>query len=76
MKKSEEFISAIRHQIIYWDQQNRSSFEKMEGLAFSILCMLDGVSGSFDGTIKELEKDSRGIMIHDLFYKKEPKAYG
>jgi hypothetical protein len=66
----EKFMNSIKQQILYWDHQDRDSKGKLEGLAFSILCMLDGVSGSFGGSISELEKMSRDVMLHECFYKK------
>ena len=43
----------------------------MEGLAFSILVMLDGMSGTFRGDINTLAEEGKGIMLHDEFYIKE-----
>lgn len=68
---SEEFIDAIKQYINYWVHQDRTEKEKMEGLAFSILCMLDGVSGSFKGNIDSLSKEGSNFMLHDQFYEKE-----
>lgn len=60
----------IHQMISYWDRQKDiSSKAKMEGISHSILCALDGVSGSFDGNIKKLEKAGRNLMLHDHFYK-------
>lgn len=71
-EKIEEFMDAIREVILYWDsQKDRSSKEKMEGLSHSILCMLDGMSGSYDGNIHTLAKLGKDFMFHDFFYKKE-----
>lgn len=67
----EEFIEAIHQYIRYWDNQNGiNSKEKLEGLAFSILCMLDGISGSFSGSINELCKGNE-VMLHELLYAKQ-----
>jgi len=66
--KSEEFIGAIKIYINYWLQQDRNERQKLDGLAFSILCMLDGVSGSFDGDISDIVYDN--IMLHEGFYEK------
>lgn len=75
MKDKEEeindFMMVIHQMILYWDsQRERSSKEKMEGLAHSILCILDGVSGSYDGNIQKLSKLGKDFMFHDFFYKK------
>lgn len=68
--KDEEFLGAIRQYINYWlDQKDRNERQKLEGLAFSILCMLDGVSGSFDGDISILDYTCKNKMLHDDFYK-------
>ena len=66
-KKSEEFIGAIKVYINYWERQNGTVRENMEGLAFSILVMLDGCSGSFGGNIETLSKEN--ICFHELFTK-------
>ena len=74
-KKKEEllddFIYCIKEAILYWDEQDRDSKGKMEGLAFSILCMLDGVSGSFPGNIHKLAKIGSDFMFHDQLHKKD-----
>ncbi len=47
-----EFLNYIRGLVTYWDKvDERSSKEKLEGLAFSILAMLDGVSGGICGFV-------------------------
>lgn len=66
-----QFLDAIRQSILYWDKQDIDSKEKLEGLAFSILCMMDGVSGTFDGSILDLCNESRQSMFHEQFY--EPR---
>lgn len=67
---TQDFIEAIYQMINYWDgQKDRSSKEKMEGLAHSILCMLDGVSGSFGGNIHTLIDEGDDFMFHEMFYK-------
>lgn len=39
----EEFLNHIRNMVDYWDElPQKSSKERLEGLAFSILAMLDG----------------------------------
>ena len=68
MKK--EFVEAIHQYIRYWDKyDNMKSKEKMEGLAFSILCMLDGVSGSFSGNIQDLCEGDE--MLHEMLHKEK-----
>ena len=47
-----EFLNHIRHLVNYWDKVDKpTSKEKLEGLAFSILAMLDGCSGDICGFI-------------------------
>lgn len=71
-KFSDQFISCIHDEISYWESQNNKNCrEKMEGLAFSILCMLDGVHGNFSGNIGELASEMEFLMIHEKLYKKE-----
>ena len=41
-----ELYSAIDSCIAYWEQQDVTSLEKMEGLVFSIFNMFDGTSSS------------------------------
>lgn len=45
----EEFLSQIWHLLNYWSELDLKEREKMEGLAFSILGILDGVSGGSPG---------------------------
>jgi hypothetical protein len=64
-----EFITCIHILINYWDNQtDGSSKEKMEGLAHSMLCMLDGVSDCFIGNIDVLAKECENTMLHDHLY--------
>lgn len=77
MMKSEGFIDAIHQYIRYWDRQNdRTSKEKMEGLAHSILCLLDGVSGQWHGNIDELCEEGRDFLLHDMLYKDDDEDWG
>lgn len=69
---TEEFIQAIKEYVDFWDRQDRNSKEKLEGIAFSILFILDGISGNFEGDITSLEKEWDG-MIHETFYKNGPR---
>ena len=68
----EDFIYEIHRLIGYWDkQENCSSKEKMEGLAHSILVLLDGNSGSWSGDISILDKYSKNLMLHDQLWEKK-----
>ncbi len=66
----EEFMGALHSNIHYWEKQNVTIKEQMEGVTFSILCMLDGVSGSYDGNIYTLSRQAEQYMLHELFYEK------
>jgi hypothetical protein len=74
-----ELLCAVTHAVNYWrnTQPNEEDEEskadpikwKLEGLAFSILCMLDGVSGSIDlKTVHEaLNSGDDSLMLHELY---------
>lgn len=67
---SKHFIDSIQKYIAYWEcQEHISTKEKLEGISFSILCMLDGVTTAFDGDINELCEND--CMLHEMFYKEE-----
>lgn len=46
------FLQNAKVQARYWDMQNCSSKEKLDGLLHSIFCMIDGVSGGFPCSIE------------------------
>lgn len=47
-----QFIGSTKNLIDYWSRQDdRSDKEKLEGLAHSIFCIFDGVSGSMSCAI-------------------------
>lgn len=67
----ESFMYGIRTNIAYWiNEKADNKYEMMEGLAFSILLMLDGSAGYFNGDIDKLAKASKNVMLHDCFYAK------
>lgn len=68
MNKDKEFIGCIKEYVKYWEHQEDTLERKLNGLAFSILAILDGVAGSFDGSRDDLSKN---VMLHDLYYEKE-----
>ena len=74
--KDQEFMSALHMYIAYWNEQQLSCKEKLEGLCHSILVILDGMSASFHGDISDLIDENR--MLHDGFYefKKQRKRNG
>lgn len=75
MSNSQGFIDSIHNTIRYWDNiPDCSPKQKMEGLAHSILCMLDGVSGNFSGNIHSLAKEGGDFMFHEMLWDKhEPR---
>lgn len=64
----EDFISALQENCRYWaNLKEKTDLEKIEGATHSILVMLDGLSGSFNGdagTVFEFN-----AMLHEEFYK-------
>jgi hypothetical protein len=48
----DQFLDRIRHLTRYWAKQpNQSPLERCEGLAFSVLNIIDGTSGGFRCTL-------------------------
>lgn len=44
----DEFLSSIQNSVDYWASlKDKTEREKLKGLAFSILCLIDGVHGMF-----------------------------
>lgn len=76
-KELKEFLQSIWSLIDYWKNQNITEEEKLSGLAFSILVMLDGCSGSNDFKSYELRNTETGFCInrneemHELFYQEK-----
>lgn len=79
----QEFVNAVKGLVCFWMRQKQcSEQEKLEGLAFSILCMMDGVTGSFEGAATLCNIDDNGnkidieegeSMLHELFCQDTPK---
>ena len=70
MSHIDDFICDIKEYINYWDSlDNKSSKEKLQGLAFSILCILDGMA-TFKGDINTIANECQNCMLHDHFYEK------
>lgn len=64
----EEFYAAIKWTIDRIDKEKVYSRRKLESLAFCILCMLDGISGSTTLDIESLERASRNIQLHEDYF--------
>lgn len=69
-KHTDEFLNAIKWYVNYWDRQNETTKEKLEGLAFSILVILDGHSEIFDGGLLSLSKECN-VILHEEFCREE-----
>lgn len=70
-----EFISYIKDLIEYWDKENLSSKDKLEGLAHSILVGIDVGAGALEGGYElrpirneEVQEDIGGAL-HELLFK-------
>lgn len=73
-KKSDidDLMFELHRNARYWHRlKDKSELEKIEGAIFSMLCILDGVSGSFNGDISTIERKSRGMMLHEQFFKNQ-----
>ena len=70
-KKIFEFIEAIKITIHHEKSSGRDLDGMLNGLAFSILCMLDGYSGYFDGDIDDIANEDHTLLLHEIFYEKE-----
>lgn len=69
----EEFLEYIRGLVDYWEYESRAktSKEKLEGLAFSILSALDGCAAAIPG----FEVKAIGTEEDIEFYKKNEENY-
>ncbi len=74
-KQTTAFCEAVRKYVEYWTKQsNHSHEEKLNGLAFSILRLLDGLSDEYEGNIQLLAEEHPFVALHHAFLrKKEPK---
>lgn len=65
----EEFLDYIRSYIGYWLVQNMREGEKLQGMAFSILNMIDGTTDlpPMDLYI-EGKQINDGILLHELLF--------
>lgn len=64
-----EFCNAINEYVDYWDGQDRSKKECLNGLAFCILRLLDGVAHNFEGNISTLAREYPSKSLHNSFTK-------
>ena len=67
-----KFCTAINEYIDYWGKMSdRTEQEKLRGLAFSILRLLDGLAPNFEGNLKTLEEVQTKILLHHAFRKSQ-----
>lgn len=71
-KRQKEFLEQMHDMIEYWDSvEGRTSKEKIEGFAFSMLVEMDG-GGSCDGYTLICDKTGEHITngyLHEIFHK-------
>ena len=66
--KAAEFCTVIHQYIDYWEKQSeKTKKERLNGLAFSILRILDGLSPKYDGDIHSLVEMAPTSLLHDMF---------
>ena len=65
MTKEKQFIEALHQYVNYWDKIEKPKKKCLQGLAFSMLVILDGMSSNFDGDRTDLDNE---IMLHEIFY--------
>jgi hypothetical protein len=61
-----KFLSHVNHLVKYWaEQPNQTDFEKVEGVAFSILSVIDGCSMNLPGFVlaPQPHKDDKQFHI-------------
>lgn len=75
----QEFIDQIKVYVRYWEKlSDQTSSEKLEGLAFSILVMLDGESSLPPFAVRPIDENGKegddiGGALHELFFSKDTK---
>lgn len=74
-KSQQDFLMHLHILIDYWDKQNYDARGKMEGLAFTILTMLDGDDGQFPNGFALRRRAAKGKeggdlagCLHEYFY--------
>lgn len=68
-----EFLSAIKDMVNYWanDKRTPDPKEKLDGLAFSILCIIDGSGSPFNPItlMQDGEPLNDDVMLHEMWHK-------
>jgi len=72
-KQTEELLTQLNHLAKYWSETDNPIEDKLSGVLFSFLVMIDGGSGSFEHGIKMIdnatgEEISNGYL-HEIFNK-------
>lgn len=75
--KTSDFCVAILQFVDYWDNYpEKTKKESLQGLAFSILRLLDGLGPNFDGDINTLARDNTKKLFHHSLREKQKERYG
>lgn len=68
----EDFLNGVRESVEHWKNSDKSEEEKLRGLAFSIMCLLDGEMGNLPlltlAPTNDLTKNITG-ELHELLYR-------
>lgn len=68
MNKNKDLLNAIEKYIEYWAKQSdKTELERLRGLAFSILRILDGVSSNFKGDLNTLAELKSPRLLHHAY---------
>ena len=71
-KKDDQLCNTINAYVEFWDkQESKSQKEKLNGLAFSILRIFDGVDTFFD----QPTKIRTHKMLHNMYMEKYLKSF-
>lgn len=69
----EDFLNGVRESVEHWKNSDKSEEEKLRGLAFSLMCLLDGEMGNLPELIlapsNDLTNNIAGLL-HELLYKR------
>jgi len=70
--KAKQFLDAVRTVARYWANESRaeSRQEVADGVAFSILNLIDGTSAQCNGIdlVQDGETINEGIMLHEFYH--------
>jgi len=61
------FVNNIKELIVFWEnQKNRNEQERLSGLAFSILCIIDNVSADMNTYKLMINDDNVSGGLHEM----------